>query len=147
MIADVIARHEPYVPVGFSKDYLELVIQKRWESVHLTRQENVREELLDGSRCALLMEGPLSELTYSLRSRTYWDLRVEALAYPWSATLLIEAYDGRPVYEESLYLDFARIKSIRVSLPSDVPEVCLRVAADPQSKGHQAWILGIGVVQ
>jgi S-adenosylmethionine-dependent methyltransferase len=146
MIVDAISKHEPYVPVGFSKDYLELILKKKWQNVEISERSGVSDQLLDGSKRALLLESGDSVLRYAIPDGNAWCLRLDVLTHAWSGILEITGSDEVVLRREDLFLEFARLSTLSIQLPPGTTHIALRVDTSPRSKGRQAWILGAGVV-
>lgn len=143
MLLNVFERYSPHVPAGFSKQYLEMILRKKWYKTALINREAVRDEMLDGKKPALLVEGD-AYLHYGLTGKQHPKLTLEVLKHPWSSTLLICDNTGLPFHREDLYSDYAVCDVLHVELPRDLREFQVRVTANEKSLGNQAWILGAG---
>jgi hypothetical protein len=146
MLADVFTRHAPMVPVGFSKAYLELVIEKRWETIETIDRVGVSDEMLDGDKPALVLQDDGSRIRYRLpESTSAWQFDADVLRHAWSSTLCIHANDGTEIARRDLFNPFHIIEPIKVPLPPGTREIELRTKPDRRSQGGQGWILGAGV--
>lgn len=145
MLKGALDKFAPHVPAGFGKDYLELVIQKKWEKAALVRSEHVGDETPDGKRPALLLRGADAVLEYRLPAGAT-SFEIEVLRHPWSSALVVRDQDGADLHRAALYCSYAVIDSIKVALPENTTNVLLSVETHPESKGNQAWILGAGAL-
>jgi hypothetical protein len=143
MLLEVLSKFAPHVPPGFSKQYLELIIRKNWHKIGLLQRPLVRDEMLYGTRPALLIENE-ALLQYSVPEARYTKLKLEVLKHPWSSTLLVCDSKGHPFHREDLYSEYSVTEVLHVPLPQNVREPQLRVRASKRSLGNQAWILGAG---
>ncbi len=144
MLLHFFERYCPHVPPGFSKQYLEMVLQKKWHSVDLVERHLVKDLLLEDKWPALLVEGEDSYLGYALKEGTYSKLILDVLMSPWGSTLLVCDNSGAPFYRTDLYSDYAVRDVLEVPLPANERSFRVRVTKHPRALGNQAWILGAG---
>ena len=144
MLLHMFERYCPQVPPGFSKQYLEMVLQKKWQKIGLVRRHLVSDHLLEGKRPALVLEGEDAYLEYSSEAGGYRKAMLEVLKHPWSSVLVICDEADRPFHRKDLYSGYAVTEIIEVPLPENVRNFRVRVTKHPKSLGNQAWILGAG---
>lgn len=144
MLMQFFERYSPHVPPAFSKQYLEMVLQKKWDSISLIERRLVTDQLLEGTRPALVIEGEEAHLRYSLKEGAYRKLVLEVLKSPWGSNLLVCDDAGVPFYKQVLYSDYKVTDKIEVLLPENVRKFRLRVSRHPRALGNQAWVLGAG---
>lgn len=143
VLLNAFERFSPQIPPGFSKQYLELVLRKKWHKISLIDRHLVRDEMLDGTKPALLVEGD-AYLHYRLLHGKYRKLTLEVLKHPWSSVLLICDKDGTPFHREDLYSEYPVCEVLQIPLPGNIHEFQIRVTASERSLANQAWILGAG---
>jgi 2-polyprenyl-3-methyl-5-hydroxy-6-metoxy-1,4-benzoquinol methylase len=142
MLLHFFERFSPHVPPGFSKQYLELVLQKKWHRIALVQRHLVRDEMLEGKRPALLVEGEDAYVDYNLMEGRR--IVLEVLKHPWSSVLLVCDEAGCPFYRQDLYSEYAVTDVLEIPIPDKVAKLRVRVTKHPRALGNQAWIMGAG---
>lgn len=138
-------RYAPHVPAAFSKQFLEMVLRKKWHKMELLERNLARDEMVDGKRPALMLEGNDACLKYRVGQSTERMLAIEAVKHPWSSVLLVCDESGQPFHQFKLHSEYAITELLEVALPEGMREVQLRLKPDPRSLGNQAWVLGAGM--
>jgi 2-polyprenyl-3-methyl-5-hydroxy-6-metoxy-1,4-benzoquinol methylase len=144
VLMHIIEQFSPHVPPGFSKQYLEMVLQKKWQRIALVQRHLVSDEMFEAKQPALVVEGDDAYLEYDVVERGYRKVIIEVLNHPWSSVLLLCDKSDRPFYRKELYRDYAVTEVLEVPIPENLRELRVRVAKHSQSQGNQAWILGVG---
>jgi hypothetical protein len=76
-----------HIPPGFSKQYLEMIIRKRWHKIALLKPRHlVRDEMLDGTSPVLLLEGEEALLEYGIVGSKASRVTLAVLKDPWSSS-------------------------------------------------------------
>lgn len=141
----LLERYAPHVPAAFSKQFLEMVLRKKWHKIELLERKLARDEMVDGKRPALLLEGDGAYLKYSLGQSTGRRLVIEAIKHPWSSVLQVCNESGQSFHQFKLYSEYAVTELLEAELPAGLLEFQLRLKPDPRSLGNQAWVLGAGL--
>ncbi len=144
MLAETFRRYAPHVPPGFGKDFLELVLRKKWNKIQLIQRRLANDELLDGFRPALMIEAPEAMLEYRIPEFRGPALVIEVLKHPWSSRLVVSDQSGANIGTLDLYSPYHLIDVCKIPLRHDTSIVRFRTEPLKPSQGRQAWILGAG---
>jgi S-adenosylmethionine-dependent methyltransferase len=120
MLLQFFERYSPHVPPAFSKQYLEMVLRKKWDSIALAERHLVTDQLLEGRRPALVVEGEDSYLRYNLKEGLYRRVVLEVLMSPWGSTLLVCDESGVPFYKRDLYSEYKVTEILEILIPENI---------------------------
>lgn len=144
MLVDALSKYAPHVPIGFSKDYLEMVIQKKWDTIEIVGRTHVRDQLLDGTKAAMVLDQADSQLHVRLPSGSERRLCADLLRHPWSSTLVVRSASGLEIAREDLFAEYSVVKPFDLAIPDGMNELHLHIEPLEHARGHQAWVLGLG---
>jgi 2-polyprenyl-3-methyl-5-hydroxy-6-metoxy-1,4-benzoquinol methylase len=143
MIQLAFDQHASHVHRGFARDWLELVLRKKWDAVETVRTTGATNQLLDGRRPALVLTGADASAEYALPSGSSM-LEVEVLKHRWSADLVIRDGGGSEIARFDLYCVYHRLERLSIALPKGTTGVVVTLKPNPKSEGCVAWLLGVG---
>ncbi len=105
MIQLAFDQYAPHVHRGFARDWLDLVLRKKWDPVELVRSSGADNLLLDGRKPAFVLTGPDALAEYALPPGCD-TLELDVLKQRWSADLVIRDGTGLQIAKLDLHCGY-----------------------------------------